>query len=289
VNHPSQPHDPNPKQVSTDDMSSADFQLDAYIDGTLPPEQAVLFERRLADDASLASQVDAARRIDAELREMFAVPAAGAALGLQQSLAAAIGPEPTTAEQAGRTGNAVVHQATLGSARPPRGRGRLARVAAAGMLLVVAALAFVFFTGGVDRTVLAKEYEQQVASGFKPAIVCTTNEAFAQWTTLAFAQPLEPRGLGSNVELLGWSTSNLVPNYAGLLLARVDGKDVMVVMDKPKEFGAAADGKIGSLRTFERRVGPVRLIEVTPFEKPLIVDSIVAVPGAKAGESSGTK
>ena len=285
--------DPNERPKSNDpemfaeDMSSADFQFDAYLDGTLSPERAAEFERVLATDAGLAKQVSAARRVDAELRQMFAVPAVGAGLGFGTglglgSIASNEGRAEGRAE--GQQAAAVVHE-PAGVIRPARGRGRLVGLVAAGVLMLAAAMVVRFVTAESDDSMLALEFERQTAGGFTPAIVCTTDEAFAEWTRVAFGQPLEPRGLGSNVELLGWSTSNLVPNYAGLLLARVDGKGVMVVMDKPKELGDAKDGRLGSLRTFERHIGGVRLIEVTPLEKPMLVDSIVASGGgAKAGE-----
>ncbi len=279
----------NDPEVFAEDMSSADFQLDAYLDGTLSPERAAEFEQLMAADAGLARQVEAARQVDFELRQLFAAPAAGAGLtsGLESALSG-IARTGSGGPENEQMAAAVVHQ-PAGVIRPARGGGRLVGLIAAGVLLLAAVLVVRFATGESDDSMLALEFERQTAGGFTPAIVCTTDEAFAEWTRVAFGQPLEPRGLASNIELLGWSTSQLVPNYAGLLLARVDGQGVMVVMDKPKELGSAADGKIGVLRTFERHIGKVRLIEVTPLEKPMLVDSIVASGLGANSEEPGRK
>ena len=269
--------------IFAEDMSSADFQLDAFLDDAMLPEQAAEFARTVAADAGLALQVDAARRIDGELRRMFMAPAAGAGAAMRMVEAAT-----KNARLCGETALPVIHQ-PASTARSVRARGRLIGLATA-MLLVVAALLVRFAVLEPDLAVLALEFERQTEGGFKPAIVCTTNEAFAEWTRAAFGQPLEPRGLASNVELLGWSTSTLVPNYAGLLLARVDGQGVMVVMDKPGDSGSGGDGALGKLRIFERRVGKVRLIEVTPLNRPMLVDSIVAAAAAATpAEKSGVK
>ena len=264
-----------------EDTSAADFQLDAFLDGAMSPEQAAEFARTVAADAGLALRVDAARRINGELRRMFAAPAAGAVTRLMEAAT-------KNARLYGETAAPVIHR-PVGAARPVRARGRLIGLAAA-VLLVVAALVVRFVVLEPDISVLALEFERQTEGGFKPGIVCTTNEAFAEWTRAAFGQPLEPRGLASNVELLGWSTSTLVPNYAGLLLARIDGRGVMVVMDKPGDSGGGGDGTLGKLRTFERRIGKVRLIEVTHLDRPMLVDSIVPVAaGATPGPQSGVK
>jgi hypothetical protein len=269
----------NDRDAFVEDMSSVDFQLDAYLDGTLSPEHTAEFERAIAADAGLARQVDAARRVDAELRQMFAPPTVGAGMGL-----AGIGDGRRDEQTVG----SIRHE-PAGVLRPARSRGRLVGLAAAGLLLVAAALVVRFVTAESDQGFLVMEFDRQVQGGFKPAIVCTTNEAFAEWTRVAFGQPLEPLRLASNVELLGWSKSNLVPGYSGLLLARVDGKGVMVVMDRPAEFGSGGDGRLGKLRTFERHVGGVRMIEVTPLDRPMLVDSIVLATPATPVEPSNSK
>jgi anti-sigma factor RsiW len=270
-------------------MSPAANNLDAYLDGALSPQDAASFERELAADPALAAEVALQRRIDVSLRELYAVPASSQPVRLDAAA------ETATAVQ---VATLVEPESELHAAPRPLIRHsptlRLAMISAvAAAIGIVGAVWLSGIMAGDSTTrfsrpeLMAMDYREQVQLGFVPSEVCTTNEAFAEWTAKRFGQPMQPSGLPASTTLAGWSYSKSLGGYVGMLLARVNGREVLVFMDVPtgSEAGGKSDqrvaGRISGLRTFERHLGKVRLIEVTPLDQPMIVDSIVPAPDAK--------
>ncbi len=267
-------------------MSPAANNLDAYLDGALSPEDAASFERELAADPALAAEVTLQQRIDASLRELYAVQASSPPVRLDAAAeTATTAPvavlEETESEPHAATRPLFRHSATL----------RLAMISTvAAAIGIVGAVWLSGIMAGDNTTrfsrpeLMAMDYREQVELGFVPSEVCTTNEAFAEWTGKRFRQPMQPAGLPASTTLAGWSYSKSLGGYVGMLLARVNGREVLVFMDVPtgSEAGGKPDqraaGRVNGLRTFERQLGRVRLIEVTPLEQPMIIDSIVLAP-----------
>jgi hypothetical protein len=223
--------------------SSSPDDLDLYLDGQLSPEQAAAFERRMMASPALRAEVNAARAIDNNLRTLFVVP---------QDIAT-----PHTSQQ------------TL-----PFWRRRWFAAAAA-VLLLVTAYAVSPWSRLMPASAPAQIYFAQHDKGFVPEVVCTTPEAFAQWTNAQFKEELTPATLPESIQLVGWSKTKLISDYTGILLAKVDGKEVIVLMDSTMYTKEVPDTYMHGLHTFETTMGKVRLIEVTPFNTPRITPYIL--------------
>jgi hypothetical protein len=182
-----------------------------------------------------------------------------------------------------------------GSARPsPRRLLRVAGIAAAAALAIGAGIYFLSPRPHADpikvatdkdfqdrnQKYMVEEYKRQVAGGFKPAEVCTTDKQFQEWTQKAFGQALTPTHLATGAAapaepvLAGWSRGTAFSSYSGLLLAHVDGKPVMVVMDKAPDRMVPKDDAANTPRIFRRKVGEMWLIEITPLDTPRVITMI---------------
>lgn len=216
--------------------------IDLYLDGQLSPEQAAAFERRMMATPALRAEVEAARSIDTKLRELFVVP---------QHI--------TTAQQ---------------TTSVPLWRRRWFASAAAIVLLAIG-YAVSPWSRVMPPSALAQAYFAQHDKGFVPEVVCTTPEAFATWTMNKFKEELTPATLPATIKLVGWSKTNLISDYTGVLLAKVDGKEVIVLMDSTMYSKQPSHTYMHGLHAYETTMGNVRLIEVTPFETTKIIPYIM--------------
>lgn len=246
-------NNPHGSAVAGTSEPSLDADLDAYIDGRLSGQRLQDFERRLESEPRLRAELQAHRELEGALRTAFSVPLArsGAAP------AAARAPKPWLRLPLVRVAAAVVVATLLGvlalSVLGPEARHR--------------------------PDVLLAVYRTTVERGFKPEVVCTTNEEFAGWTKHAFGVALTPAALPASIELLGWSRAPVFSSYTGVLLARVDGREVVVLIDRRDMVaGRLALLRGPELQVFSAQVGPLALHEVTPLGHPSIANLLAIVP-----------
>lgn len=230
--------------MSTNPQSNPnDDRLDRYLDGLMSPVERADFEKEAATNPALLREIAAQATIDANLRALF---------------------NPAHTNQ------------TLTQTTPkPFFRKPLFISAAAAALLFIAS---VFFLARPNP--LAATYLAQHASGFQPAIVCTTDDAFATWTGSVMGQPLVPVNLPASVQLLGWTRTNTFSSYTGLLLARVNNQEVLVVMDRTPAADNATLRSSNGLHFFKHQVAAVRLIEITPLDHPTIINTLQPRPSS---------
>lgn len=258
--------------------SLQDDPLERYLDGLMPAAEQAAFEAQIAADPALSAEVTAHRRLAGALGQMFDI----------KNL-------PATAD-------ALPAPLPLHAARPHNSRLLRTAAVAAAIVLPLCAAAYYFMLPKAptpvvlnpptteelqkrNRDYMVAEYARQVASGFKPKEVCTTDEQFAKWTKEAFGHTLTPThpapGSGAPAEavLAGWSKGTAFSSYSGLLLAHVDGKPVMVVMDNaPPDRMVPEDDATSNPRIFRRKVNEVWMIEITPLDKPRVITNIEAGP-----------
>ena len=230
--------------------------LDLYLDGLLSGDALRTFEARVAADPALQRAVAAQRAIDQSLRSEFA-PIGASGIAPATSVPAAL---PFEARS-----SAVSRLPML-------------RIAAVIALLVCGAIAY---TMSRPLSPLVSTYRATVAAGFVPEVVCTTDEQFAEWTGNAMNVRLVPKALPASIQLVGWSRSTVMSSYTGVLLAKVDGREVLVFMEGTrlgKKAPLSLQGRTDGLYQFESVVptafGPLRLIEVTPFDRPQLAPRI---------------
>lgn len=238
--------------------------LDRYLDGAMSTVEAAAFEQQIARSPEMLAQVRLQREVDGSLRDSFNVPATG---GLM-----------TESEQR-----------AFAPKKERRGWSRETRMFAALAALLIIAVSIQAYlwlnspSATPERPSLAEAYYKLVDHGFRPSEECTTPEKFAKWTNQRYQVPLAIKEARADVQLVGWSYSGAISNYTGLLLAKVDGKPVVVALDtidnqtnwgnpcrrQPKD-------KSG-VNFFSKQLDGLVLYEITPFDQPRIIDNLAVV------------
>jgi hypothetical protein len=240
--------------------------LDLYLDGMLEGPELAAFEQRLAADASLRRLVDQHRRIDRDLKKSFKPPSISISL---PAVAPAATPQkfPAAAPRPGSYKFPIAPRFLLYAA-------------------VVAIAGIVGWWQMSPPTVSIKMpqlsagqvYANLTSKGFQPEFVCTTDEAFNETMEKRFGQGLLIAS-APNIELIGWAYSD---GYKGavvspkelILMAKVDGRETVVFMDKAKNapfFGIKKEAPPG-MNVFKRRVGDIVLYELTSLPTPVLSD-----------------
>ncbi len=220
----------------SDQPPSADaMRLDDYLDGRMAGAERAAFEAELERRPDLRAAADLQARIDEQLLR------------------------------------------ALGRGRPQetaRARWGWWRYAAAAAVLL-AALPLLWF--GVRRaleTDLEAAYRRTVAAGFRPAEVCTTDGEFRRWVWGKYQAGLAPEPDRGGVEFVGWSYSTVLGPYTALLLARADGREIVVVMDRKEQAAAFPPSlpRLPGLNVFKREIGKLAFFEVTPLDHPAVIE-----------------
>ena len=241
-------------------------ELDLYLDGLLSADRAAAFERAMAADPALAEQVRSQRAIDAGLRQAFAYEPRHA-LGRT--------PAPQATPQ---------HSAAAGMSLRLADWRRQAFAVAALVVLAAGVIWMNLTPGSARRGDAIKDlppdtaYVNLIASGFAPQFVCTTDEAFAKAVRERFGQALLVATTPS-LELLGWAydagyRTRVLGNDSLILMAKVDGKEVIVVMDRLTTDRPLAQPTTPDIHLHRRVVGQLVVYEVSRSATPLVADKI---------------
>ncbi len=237
--------------------------LDAYLDGQMTPEQRTAFEQKIAADPELQAAVSLQREIDASLLRNFEPP-----------------------------------QVATPSAPPVTLRAWWRRPE----LLAVAATVAVAAIGlwrwyGHDLTpherywqssphAMTTVYRYEMATDYRADWVCENDQQFAGSIWARFGQPLVLGVLPSGSEAIGLSYANTMSPDGMHLLARVDGRPVLVFIERAAVGGDQSISGLERLRTglrlFSRTLGDLVLHEVTPHDRPRVLDHF-SIPDADEG------
>lgn len=263
TNLPQPPMEPSPDKSSQPDAGKSDM-LELYLDDMLAPAERAAFEAMVAATPELRRLLEHQMRIDERLRAMFGVD-------LAETPAPDVHPAPR-----------------LTIARPARrtARWRRAGAIAAAVVLVGMAAAYLLgaFAAGDGSVSLHALYAREVRGGFVPKEVCTDSVAFRGWIARRYGQGLDVQSLPPGLKLVGWDYARVVSPYSGVLLAMVDGKQVVVVLDRLAVETAPLPTKVGrGLSTFRAVVGRLVVYEVSPFDRPRIIGHLAASDARGAG------
>jgi len=250
---------PTPNSTNTANGSSPTdpflTQLEAYLDGQLGPEAHAAFEAlATARKFPLAEKVKLQREIDASMARLFAYEAQDVEL-------------PATS--------------TLPIAKHVRNqRLRFGAILALAASLLIACLYIYwprkeFRIGPVQST-----YARLDRTGWNPDFTCKTDEEFAVKVKerLGTAMVIPMSTLG--VVLDGWGYAQdydggPLSNSTMYLLTHVDGKRVLVLIDKKKNDRELFLPPDSTLTLHRRKIGDLILYEVTPWPTSKAIDAAI--------------
>ncbi len=257
-------------------------RIDEYVDGLLSPDEVAAFERELKVSAELRSHLERQAHADREIRAMYRFDADGRS---ERSAARPTGAPPQGMAVGTLTLAGTENAATTGNQRGPSRTStliRLRRLAVAAVLVLGLAgawAAYVHITTPGARLVSPQEiYLALENANWTPEEVCTEGPAFAQYVQSRMGQPLSITAR-PGLELVGWSYGDgydgrIVGEKTVVMLARVNGRGVALLIDRAREDRSLSVPEASGLRIFRRVIGSLVVYEVTPWEKPLVLEAL---------------
>ena len=204
-----------------------DFQLDQYLDGLMSSQASADFLNSV-DSEVLEQTQDFQGRIDDSLKRLIS----GEQLNEDDIAKRFIEARTaeSTVESGKRTTTSFLNQSWF-------------QVAVAAAVLLAASLGIWFNSGngliepapGVRS--LAAIYSETVDRGFRPYYFCDDDVRFAGTFQSRLGQALVLAELPANAEMLGISYLGGISRNATAMLARVDGQEVLVFVDRTGEPG----------------------------------------------------
>ena len=264
--------------------------ISRYMDGLMSEGEASAFRAKLASDAELRGELALQEAIAGSLKRTLGF-APGAVVGVKEEGGGAAGGEHADASDSGRNGSAAGSRnvsrialkgdATVksgGAARTALKGGATARRwligAAAAAAVLVAGGVIAWQAGAFAPPGVAQElYALKAKDGFAYKWACDSEEDFIAHTTAMFNQPLVADA-SEEARIVGW---DYLPESwdptVGLLVAKVDGADVLVVIEPPGCKGKRVRPEAGrGLTVFTRRLGRVVIYEITPLEHSAVLE-----------------
>ena len=240
-------------------------QLELFVDGLLQGEQLRAFEAELERSPELRDQVELQSQIDSSLTRSF--PATDVQL---PTVAGAISDASKVSEPK--------QSRHLPDSSPQRNWVKPALMAASVLVAGAIGAYFLFFsTQRAEFDQPGEVYASIVNAGFVPREVCTTEAQFIEWMERKFDQALVVPPDAEGIELVGWDYRRIMTPRTGVLLARVDGQEVLVLVELRDKAVRLGDQSEQELRVFRRNIGRVSLYEVTPLDEPRILP-LASVP-----------
>jgi anti-sigma-K factor RskA len=261
-----------------------DELLEAYLDGLLNDADRAAFEASLRDDPARRQQVELQMEIDGALDRLYAVETPS-----HEQLAAALASAVASATPA-----ATIPPATLPphTPAPPRGsRAYWAGAAAVAAALVISAMAALLWTQpksiGPEFSAqpLAAIYQNAVDCGFEPTYECREADRFAATFQQRQGIPLQLAALPAGTRMLGLSYVHGLSRKTTAMLCDVDGKPVVVFVDRVENDQPRVAETPEGLHIFRHERDGLVFYEVTPHDKARVMHlleplSESAAPGA---------
>lgn len=242
-----------------------DATLDDYLDGLLDDEANSRFEERINADRDLQAEIERQTAVTDALQRMCTPQP-----GVEQRVVGAI-----------RKAAAATPVPIAGAKAVPFYRRRWA-IAALLALGVIAAwrLAGVIEQRRLDRdeygpkpwTSVETYYRDAVKRGFDPEWVCKDDDEFASTFKKRLRQPLLVAATTGPVVGLGLGYANCLTPRTMTYLARVQGKPVVVFVDKLKKDTHPKLPPNSGLNLFRKELDRLVLYEVTPLNEPHVLD-----------------
>jgi hypothetical protein len=271
-------------------MSPDRFQdlLDGYLDGRLAPRELDEFESLIKDDPARRQQLRDAQAVDEGLREMFSPPEVEELVPDEMRPPAPIPFHiPTLPEKS--PGSEVSDGTPVSRAGSPAYRRPLYLAAAAVLAIAAAAGVYVMMMQGgtppgppqsaaaSSKLTPALLYANLMKKKFRPQFKCDNDQQFASFlgdrfgTGAVLAQ-------ASGVEVLGWDYADgMLGEATAVIMARVDGKAVVLVVDQEK-YDKTLEEPGGELSMFRETCNRLVFYEITPIGVAKLLPLVRAAP-----------
>lgn len=236
--------------------------LDLYIDGMLTDAQRSDFEALLANDTALRAEYELQKRMDEALKRRFEPDVADIAV-----------PQPKPAAKSQVSQAIQATQAIPFPSSAKRSGSPWLRIAA--MIVIAGALATILFIRpwGGSFVNPRDAYAEEVRLGFKPYVVCETDEQMVHFTKKALGHAVLV-AKDPSIALIGWAyDSRVVSDNTVTLLAKAgpdQSTQIVVYMDRAANDRRISTGT-GTLNVFKRELGEAVFYEVSPLSEPSIL------------------
>lgn len=230
------------------------WKLDAYLDGLTEGAERESFEREIGGDPELRAQVDAQSAIDASLKRVFAPPAP------------VVPPLDGTVSAPPRK-----HW----TARPMPASIAMPLAAAAVLIISVSSWQWWHYKPPIQPRQsfgsIGEVYRTTLARGFNAQYFCETDRQFATTFNYWLDQPLLPNR-PDHVDWVGISRSRVRSEQTAYILLKVDGREVMVFVERYDPDAAPPPAPGAGLHIHLKRINQLMLYEVTASETPQVLD-----------------
>lgn len=220
------------------------LDLDRYLDGQMTPAERAAFEVRLREESELRQEMELQRRVDDAIQSLR-------------------GPIP----------DGIDIDRALTRAGAPRFRWRR-WVAAAVFVLMACGAAYFFWPPSMPQRVYARE----VAEGMTPTWVCKDDQQLREYTKERFGKSLTLADLPPNLQIIGWKYSYDPSPTASILLARYDGRPIVVICDLTRRMLPVEPGVYGKLHVMRRDLNDMSFIEISPMRCLKVAKRFQEVP-----------
>lgn len=281
-----------------------DAQLEAYLDGLMNDAERAAFAESLRTDPARRRQVELQARIDGALEQLFHVETPSRAQ-IAAALAGAVG-SADAAESAplNTPASYVVRASTPASVASPAPRPQRARTYWAGIgLAAAAAIGWLVASLVLHRPAenepyfaarpLVDVYRDAIANGFEPTYDCRDPELFAATFRQRQGEPLQLLAMPPDMRMLGLAYVGGLSRHTTAMLCRVDGKPVMVFVDRrsadrPDAANVGGAGLNGAgLRVFREERDGLVFYEVTPLGEPRVMQLLAPTHDGTAAPTRG--
>ena len=242
-------------------------RLEALLDGTLPEDQAEALRSQAVSDEQLRSQIEMQQRIDLGI-ERLAAPCEDDA----DRVLAAFFPDTQTPPLE----------------EPAARRPTWQRVAAIAALFVLAGVAVWSWLPAdppegqrysrPQTVVLAAVLNQAEASGFTPDWLCETDTRFRATFQEKLGQAVSMKPLPEDRQMLGLSYLARGRGEGVYMLARAQGRPVLVFFDRPELLTHYDMIPPKGMRLHRGSVGQVQVIEMSPLDAPAFLPYLTQTP-----------
>jgi len=242
---------------------SDESQLDRYLDEQMSQQEATDFFNSV-DGSEMEQVVELQSKIDDSLRRLLS--------------GVAMVDEKEIENQFLRTGGGDLAGAKTVKSDGLAG-GQLIKIAVAAMLLVAVGLGVWFNSApqNVEPISVARhltEVYAEKALDFRPYYICDDDNRFAETFRSKLGMAMALAELPSDRKMLGLSYLGGVSRNTVAMLAEVQGKDVIVFVDREGEAGIdiATEPVDPDLNVFVERKGGLVFVEVTPLKSANLIE-----------------